>query len=174
MNTEYLKSSRKIFADYKHMAEKTMEQLTEEQLFWQPDAESNSIAVIAKHLWGNMLSRWTNFLIEDGEKPWRERDAEFEMDWKDRSTLMNKWEEGWQCMFNTLDSLKEEDLGKTVLTRGEPNSVLDAINRQVAHYASHIGQIVYLGKMIKQGDWKTLSIARGKSKEFNEMMMGKK
>lgn len=173
MNTEYLKSTRKIFADYKRMAEKTMEQLTEEQLFWQPDAESNSIAVIAKHLWGNMLSRWTNFLTEDGEKPWRERDAEFEMDWKSREALMQKWEEGWQCMFNALDSLTGDDLEKIVSIRSEKHTVIEAINRQVAHYASHVGQIIYLGKMIKQADWKTLSIARGQSKQFNAKMMGK-
>jgi len=173
MNTEYLKSARKIFSDYKRMAEKTMEQLSEKQLYWAPDKESNSIAIIAKHLWGNMRSRWTNFLTEDGEKPWRNRDTEFEMDWKGRDTLMQKWEEGWQIMFNTIDSLKETDLDKTVLTRGEQNTVLEAINRQIAHYASHIGQIVYLGKMMKQEDWHTLSIARGKSKEFNEKMMKK-
>jgi hypothetical protein len=173
MNTEYLKSARKIFSDYKRMAEKTMEQLSEKQLYWAPDKESNSIAIIAKHLWGNMRSRWTNFLTEDGEKPWRNRDTEFEMDWKGRDTLMQKWEEGWQIMFNTIDSLKETDLDKTVLTRDEQNTVLEAINRQIAHYASHIGQIVYLGKMMKQEDWHTLSIARGKSKEFNEKMMKK-
>jgi hypothetical protein len=174
MNAEYLKSTKKIFADYKRMAEKTMEQLTDEQLFWQPDTESNSIAVIVKHLHGNMLSRWTNFLTEDGEKPWRNRDTEFEMDWHDRTTLMKNWEEGWKCMFDTIDSLAEADLLKTVLTRGEANTVMDAINRQIAHYASHIGQIIFLGKMMKQADWHTLSIARGKSKEFNEKMMGKK
>jgi len=173
MNTEYLKSARKVFADYKKMAEKTMEQLSEEQLYWAPNKESNSIAIIAKHLWGNMRSRWTNFLTEDGEKPWRDRDTEFEMDWKGRDILMQKWEEGWQILFNTIDSLKETDLDKTVLTRGEQNTVLDAINRQIAHYASHIGQIIYLGKMMKQEDWHTLSIPRGKSKEFNAKMIGK-
>jgi hypothetical protein len=171
---EYLKSARKIFSDYKRLAEKAMEQLSNEQLYWQPDKESNSIAIIVKHLRGNMLSRWTNFLTEDGEKAWRDRDTEFEMDWNDRDTIISKWEEGWSCLFNTIDSLKEDDLSKIAMTRGEPNTVLEAINRQIAHYASHIGQIIYLGKMMKQEDWHTLSIARGKSKEFNAKMAEKK
>lgn len=174
MTSEYLKSTIKVFADYKKLAERTMEQLTDEQLFWLPDEESNSIAIIVKHLWGNMRSRWTNFLTEDGEKTWRHRDTEFEMDWKDRAALMEKWEEGWKYLFDALNSLTENDLEKTIFIRSQPLSVYLAINRQIAHYGSHVGQIIFLGKMMKRSDWQTLSTARGQSKELNERLMGKK
>jgi hypothetical protein len=174
MNTGYLIATKKVFSDYKKLAERTIEQLNDEELFHQPDAESNSIAVIIKHLWGNMRSRWTNFLTEDGEKTWRHRDTEFEMDWNDRTVLMEKWEEGWKYLFDALENLTENDLDKTVLIRNQPLTVYLAINRQIAHYASHVGQIIYVGKMIKQSNWKTLSTARGKSKELNEKLMGKK
>ncbi|MGP8216077.1 MAG: DUF1572 family protein [Bacteroidia bacterium] len=171
----YLETSKKVFLQYKKLAEGAMAQLTDEQVSWAPSAESNSIAAIVKHLWGNMLSRWTDFLTTDGEKEWRERDAEFIAgDIKTRRQLMQKWDEGWKCFMNTLNSLKTEDLGRIVKIRGEDHTVFDALQRQIAHYSSHIGQIIYLAKALKDKDWNTLSIPKGKSKQFNETMMNAK
>ena len=167
MKTSYLNSAIKRFEYYKTLGEKTFDQLTEEQLFWQPSSESNSIATLVKHLWGNMLSRWTDFLTTDGEKAWRERDAEFENDIKSREELLLKWNEGWTCFLNALHSITEEDLDKEIFIRNEPHTVLDAINRQMAHYPYHIGQMVYVGKLLRNEEWKTLSIPRCKSAEFN-------
>jgi len=169
----YLNNTIKVFTNYKSLADKAMEQLEDEQLFWQPNAESNSIAIIAKHMWGNMLSRWTNFLTEDGEKEWRQRDAEFENDWKTRVELISKWEEGWQVLFEALNSITDANLDRTVYIRGEAHTVLDAITRQIAHYASHVGQIIYIAKMVKNDAWKSLSIPRNQSKEFNKQMFDK-
>jgi Protein of unknown function (DUF1572) len=163
----YLESVRKQFEYYKMLAEKTMEQVPDEKLFWQFNEESNSIATIVKHLWGNMLSRWTDFLTTDGEKDWRNRDAEFENDITSRPELMNKWNEGWNCLFTALDQLTEKDLDKEVYIRNQGHTVLDAINRQLAHYPHHIGQIVFIGKMVCGNKWVSLSIPKGKSKEFN-------
>lgn len=152
-----------------------MEQLSDEQISWSPSPESNSIAVIVKHLWGNMLSRWTNFLTTDGEKDFRDRDAEFvATDISNRTVLMEKWEEGWKCFSDCLNLLKPEDLERVVKIRNENHTVVEALQRQLAHYSSHIGQIVYLAKMQKDKDWKTLSIPRGQSKQFNTNMMGNK
>lgn len=173
MSFNYLESVKKYFRQQKSLGDKTIEQLGEENLFWQYNENSNSIGVIVQHLWGNMLSRWTNFLTEDGEKEWRDRDTEFETVIKTREELIKKWNDGWQCVFNSLDSLKEEDLSKTIYIRKEPHNVGDAINRQLAHYSNHVGQIVYIGKMVKNQSWKSLSISKGNSKEFNEKMMGK-
>jgi len=170
MLSDFLTSVKKQFSQYKLMGEKTIDQLSEENLFWQYNDQSNSIAVIVQHLWGNMLSRWTNFLTEDGEKPWRERDAEFEKVIKTKEELVAKWHAGWECLLTTLDTLTDEDLGKTIYIRTEPLMVIDAINRQLAHYCSHVGQIVYLGKMLAGDQWKTLSIAKGNSKAFNDKM----
>ncbi len=156
----------KRFTYYKGLGERAMAQLPDEGLFWQYNEESNSIAIIVNHLHGNMLSRWTNFLTEDGEKTWRTRDAEFEDQIKDRRQLLEKWEQGWQCLLNALNELKEEDLSRKIFIRGEAHAVSDAIFRQLAHYAYHIGQMVFIAKMIKDKDWQTLSIARGKSKEY--------
>lgn len=163
----YLNSTIRLFEYYKQLGEKAMTQLNEEQLLTQPNDESNSIAVIVKHLWGNMLSRWTDFLTTDGEKEWRERDAEFEDDISSKEDMMKKWEEGWQCLLNTIKELKEEDLTKTVFIRNEGHSVVDAINRQLAHYSSHIGQIIYAAKLLKNGGWESLSIPKGGSKNYN-------
>ena len=171
----YLDNTISTFQLYKKQAEGAIAQLDEKQLFIAPTPESNSVAVIMKHLWGNMLSRWTDFLTSDGEKEWRDRDAEFEAtDIKTKAELMKKWEEGWACMFNALNPLKPGDLGKTVYIRGEEYTVLKAMQRQLAHYASHIGQIVYVAKMLKNKDWKSLSIPKGQSKAFNQQMFGKK
>lgn len=172
MPSEYLDSVIKRFNVYKALGDKTMEQLDEGNLFWQYNEASNSIAIIVQHLWGNMLSRWTNFLTEDGEKEWRERDAEFEKAINTKEELITKWDEGWDCLFAALQSLTNDDLEKTVYIRKEPLTVTDAINRQLAHYSYHIGQIVYLGKMQLNDRWISLSIPKGNSKEFNDKMMG--
>ena len=167
MQNNYLQSAKQQFANYKLLAEKTFAQLSDEQLFWQYNEESNSIAIIVKHLWGNMLSRWTNFLTTDGEKEWRQRDLEFESDLKSREALMLKWKEGWECLFGALDSLTTDDFSKEIFIRAQPLSVVEAINRQLAHYAYHVGQIVFLGKMICNDKWETLSIAKGNSAKYN-------
>ncbi len=172
MPSEYLDSVIKRFLVYKALGDKTMEQLDEENLFWQYNDASNSIAIIVQHLWGNMLSRWTNFLTEDGEKEWRERDAEFEKVINTKEELIIKWDEGWDCLFATLKSLTEDDLNKTIYIRKEPLTVIDAINRQLAHYSYHVGQMVYIGKMQLNHRWISLSIPKGNSKEFNDKMMG--
>jgi hypothetical protein len=167
MDTNYLESALKQFEYYKMLGDKTFEQLTEEQLFWQYNAESNSIAVIVKHLWGNMLSRWTDFLTTDGEKDWRNRDAEFDNDINNREELLQKWNAGWDCLFTALRPLTEADLGKIIYIRNQGHTVMEAINRQLAHYPYHIGQIVFIGKMLCDTGWKSLSIPRGNSATYN-------
>jgi len=155
------------FEYYKMLDDKTFEQLTEEQLFWQYNEESNSIAIIVKHLWGNMLSRWTDFLTSDGEKEWRNRDAEFESDFNNREELLEKWNAGWTSLFTAINSLKTEDLDKIIYIRNQGHTVTEAINRQLAHYPYHIGQIVFIGKMLCNSGWKSLSIPKGNSSQFN-------
>ncbi len=167
MNSGFLESVKKQFVYYKMLGEKTMSQLEEEDLFFQYNAESNSIGTIVKHLWGNMLSRWTEFMTTDGEKEWRKRDEEFENDISTREELMLKWNEAWACLFNALDSISDEDLGKEIFIRNQGHTILEAINRQLAHYPYHIGQIVYIGKMRCKDDWNSLSIPRGGSGKFN-------
>lgn len=167
MNSNYLQSALKQFEYYKMLGDKTMAQLTEDKLFWQHHEECNSIATIIKHLYGNMLSRWTDFLTTDGEKEWRNRDAEFENDLTSKEQVLELWEEGWKCLLTTLNSLKEEDLSKTIYIRNQGHTLVEAINRQLAHYPYHIGQIVYLGKMICHHQWLTLSIPKGNSKSYN-------
>jgi ribosomal 50S subunit-associated protein YjgA (DUF615 family) len=149
------------------LGEKTFEQLSDEQLFYKVNEESNSIAIIVQHLWGNMMSRWTDFLTSDGEKEWRKRDDEFEEIVKKREELLKKWKEGWKCLFDTLNSLKEEDLDKIVYIRNEGHTAMEAISRQLAHYPYHIGQIVFIGKIMKNADWKSLSIPKDQSKNYN-------
>ena len=166
MTSDYLDSVRKQFAYYKMLGEKTFAQIPDEKLFWQYNEESNSIATIVKHLWGNMLSRWSDFLTTDGEKEWRDREGEFRNDISSKEEMLNKWNEGWKVLLDTLDSLTEEDLGKTVYIRNQGHTVMEAINRQLAHYPYHIGQIVFIGKMCAQ-QWTSLSIPRGASTQFN-------
>ncbi|MGC5746602.1 DUF1572 family protein [Chryseobacterium sp. NFX27] len=160
----------KRFQYYKSLGDKSFGQLSDEQIFWQYNDESNSIAVIVKHIAGNMLSRWTNFLTEDGEKSWRNRDDEFVNTFKTKQEVMDSWEEGWACFFDALSRINDENLYSTIYIRGEAHSVLDAVLRQLAHYPYHIGQIVSIAKMIKNDDWKTLSIERNKSQQFNAEM----
>jgi len=142
--------------------------LPDEKLFWQYNENSNSIATIVKHLWGNMLSRWTDFLTSDGEKEWRNREAEFGNDITSRQELINKWEEAWTCLFKALNSLTTEDLQKVIYIRNQGHTIEEAINRQLAHYPYHIGQIVFIGKMIRDVEWTSLSIPKGNSKAFND------
>jgi hypothetical protein len=169
----FLQSVLKEFRDYKALGDKTFVQLEEKDFHFQPNSECNSIAIIIQHIYGNMLSRWTNFLTEDGEKEWRHRDDEFEVHSLNRDQLIRLWEEGWKLVLDTIESLKENDLDKTIYIRSKPLSVVGAINRQLTHYASHVGQIIFLGKIIKGPDWQTLSIPRGQSASFNEKMVKK-
>ena len=150
----------KQYEYYKSLGEKAMAQTGDEALWWTPDEKSNSIGVIIKHMHGNMLSRWTDFLTSDGEKPWRQRDAEFEETKVNREKLMSLWDEGWKCLFDALNALVPGDLDKTVYIRHEAQSAEYAIIRQLAHYAYHVGQIVYLARLTNQGDWKSLTIPR--------------
>jgi hypothetical protein len=167
MSNDYLESIRKQFEYYKMLGEKTFAQVTDEQLFWQYNEESNSIAMIVKHLWGNMLSRWTDFLTTDGEKEWRQRDAEFENDINTREELMKKWKEGWECLLKAINALDEKDLDRVIYIRNQGHTVTEAINRQLAHYPYHVGQIVFIGKMLAQHGWVSLSIPRGNSQTYN-------
>jgi len=167
MDIGYISSARKQFAYYKLLGEKTFAQLTDDELFWQPNTDTNSVAIIVKHLWGNMRSRWTDFLTTDGEKAWRDRDAEFDDALRTRALMVAEWEEGWGCLFAALDSLTDNDLGRIIYIRNEGHSVLEAINRQLAHYPYHVGQIVHIGKTLRAQEWKSLSIPRGTSALFN-------
>ena len=166
--TSYIEDSLTLFRYYKKLAAAAMEQVTDEQLFATLDGEMNSIAVIVKHMAGNMKSRWTDFLTSDGEKPDRNRDSEFMEPPSTRDALMELWEEGWNRLFHALEPLTDADLARTVTIRGEPHSVMQAINRQVAHYSYHCGQIVFLAKHFKGREWTSLSVPRGRSGAFNE------
>ena len=168
LTTSYLRDSLGLFQYYKKLAERSMEQVSDEQLFAVLDSEMNSIGVTVKHLAGNMRSRWTDFLNSDGEKPDRKRDSEFEDPPETRAALMKLWEEGWSHVFAALEPLSDADLERTVQIRGEPHSVMQAINRQIAHYAYHCGQIVFLAKHLQATRWKSLSVPRGRSEEFNQ------
>jgi len=168
MKTNFLNGTRKQFEYYKMLGDRTFAQLEEEDLFWQINEESNSIAIIVKHMWGNMLSRWTDFLTSDGEKEWRQREAEFDADIKDVKELLEKWEAGWDCLFTSLDTINEENFETQILIRNQAHTIVEAVLRQLAHYSYHVGQIVYLGRIRKGAAWKSLSIARGGSAAFNK------
>jgi hypothetical protein len=165
--TAYLEDSLTLFRYYKKLAEGAMAQVTDEQLFALLDPEANSIAIVVKHMAGNMRSRWTDFLTSDGEKPDRHRDTEFEDPPATREALMQFWQAGWNCLFGALEPLSEADTGRRVTIRGEAHSVMQAVNRQVAHYSYHVGQIVLLAKHFQHAQWRSLSVPRGKSGEFN-------
>jgi len=168
MKEDYLQSVRKQFEYYQMLGEKTIGQVPAEKLFWRPNGESNSIAIIVKHLWGNMMSRWTDFLNSDGEKDWRDRDAEFEADSKTKDDLLKKWVEGWDCLYHAIDSLHPGDLEKIIYIRNMGHTVVEALNRQLSHYSYHVGQIVFLGKMIQGEKWQSLSIPKGESVDYNK------
>jgi hypothetical protein len=162
-----LVSMRKLFNYYKMLGEKAIDQIDDSQINWKPNNASNSIALIVHHLTGNMLSRFTDFLTSDGEKEWRNREAEFEIGYRSKNELMIEWEKGWGQLFTAIDSLTETDLSKTVYIRNEGHSVIDALQRQLAHYPYHVGQIVFIAKMLKGDQFKSLSIPKGGSTEFN-------
>ena len=164
---EYPATAIKRMKYYKDLGEKTFDQLEEKDFHFQPSSESNSIAIIIQHMTGNMLSRWTNFLTEDGEKEWRDRDDEFEIHQYSKQQIIDTWNKGWNCFWQAVESLTENDLTKTVSIRQEQLSVIDAITRQIAHYPYHIGQIVFVGRLIKNKEWKNLSIPKGQSQAYN-------
>jgi hypothetical protein len=165
--TSYLESVKKQFLYYKMLGEKAIDQLESEQLFVSVNEDTNSIAVIVKHLSGNMLSRWTDFLTTDGEKETRNRDGEFENDWQTKEQLLTAWNTGWDCFLGALDSLQPEQLSEIIYIRNEGHTVIEAINRQLAHYPYHIGQIVFYAKQLKNSDWNSLSIPKNKSNTYN-------
>jgi uncharacterized damage-inducible protein DinB len=165
--TSYLEDSLELFRYYKKQAERAMAQVSDEQLFAPIDAENNSIAIVVKHMAGNMRSRWTDFLTTDGEKPNRDRDMEFVQPPASREALLRMWEEGWAVVFGALEPLTDADLGRSVTIRGEAHSVMQAVNRQIAHYAHHIGQIVLLAKHFAGDRWQSLTIPKNRSAEFN-------
>ncbi|HEY4381239.1 MAG TPA: DUF1572 domain-containing protein [Acidobacteriaceae bacterium] len=167
LTTSYLEDSLDLFRYYKQLAERAMGQVSDEQLFATLDDEANSIAIIVKHMTGNMRSRWTDFLTTDGEKPNRDRDSEFVAPAATRKALMDDWEDGWAHVFGALGSLTDADLGRTVTIRREAHSVMQAVNRQVAHYPHHVGQIVLLAKHFARDRWTSLSVPRNRSAEFN-------
>lgn len=173
MEENYLNSALKQFEYYKILGEKTFAQLNEDELFWQYNKESNSIAITVNHLWGNMKSRWTHFLTSDGEKEWRNRDLEFEYVIKTKVEMLEKWNEGWHCLFEALNSIDKDNFYSEIFIRNQSHSIIEAIHRQMMHYAYHIGQIVYVGRMIKGNEWQSLSIPKGKSKEFNAVKFSK-
>lgn len=169
----FLQSAAKRFQEYKTLGDKTIAQLPEAQLHMLPNATSNSIAMIVQHLSGNMQSRWTNFLTEDGEKPWRNRDAEFEAQPSSKEALLERWEKGWSVLFDGLGALHEDDLLKNITIRTQPLNVVDAINRQLAHASYHVGQMVFLGKWLLADNWQTLTIPKGQSQQVNDQMKNK-
>lgn len=170
MSNNYLQSAIKQFEYYKSLGDKTFAQLSPEKMLWQYNDDSNSIAIIINHLHGNMLSRWTDFLTTDGEKDSRNRDTEFESAVTSKDDLLKRWEAGWQCLFDALHSISDADLDKEILIRNQKHTIAEAINRQLAHYPYHIGQIVFLGKMLSDNNWVSLSIPKGKSDAFNADM----
>ncbi|HKX82949.1 MAG TPA: DUF1572 family protein [Pyrinomonadaceae bacterium] len=170
----YHSDALQSFRNYKKLAERALEQVSDEQFFATIDPESNSIGITVKHIAGNLLSRWTDFLKSDGEKQNRHRDTEFEIIGDTRESLMKMWERGWKALFKNVEPLTTTDFTRTVTIRGEPHSVAEAINRQLTHYAYHVGQIVFLSKHLRSTEWKTLSIPRNRSAEFNEFLAEKK
>lgn len=168
MDHNYIESIQKQFNYYKGLGDKTFEQLDENQFFWRANENDNSIAIIAKHIAGNMLSRWTNFYTEDGEKEWRNRDQEFINSFTSKEEVISYWETGWDSLYAIINSLKPADLDHIIYIRNQGHTVLEAINRQLCHYSFHIGQIVFLGKMLLGEDWKSLSVPKGQSKVYNK------
>jgi hypothetical protein len=170
IESNYISSVKAQFSQYRALAEKAMAQVPGDMINWQYNEESNSIATIVKHMAGNMLSRFTDFYTSDGEKPWRDRDGEFEQEDLSHDAVMALWRKGWECFMGVLDSLRPEDLTRKVLIRREEHSVMEAINRQLTHYASHIGQIIFLSKMICGAEWNSLTIPKGQSRAFNQKL----
>ena len=174
LGNSFLQSAIKRLSYYKDLGDKTFVQLIDADFHLQPNEASNSIAIIIQHTAGNMLSRWTDFLNSDGEKEWRNRDTEFEEQHLSKQQLIDFWEKGWQCLLGALNALTEADLLKTIYIRSEDLLVIDAVNRQLAHYPYHVGQIIYVAKIITNNNWQNLSIAKGNSSQFNNQMDAKK
>lgn len=168
IETSFLESSIKLFQYYKKLGEGAISQLNDHEILMRPNDASNSIALIVHHMSGNMLSRWTDFLTSDGEKSWRNREAEFEDGYPDKKSMLDAWEKGWQCLFDALNNLKPEDLSKIIYIRNEGQSVMDAILRQLAHYPNHVGQILYQAKAVKGDTFESLSIPKGNSATYNQ------
>jgi len=173
MKNPYITAVKKQFDYYKLVGDKTFEQLTYDEMNWLPNETSNSISIIVKHMVGNMLSRWTNFLSEDGEKEWRQRDQEFIESYKNKEEIIAAWENGWVCLYSAISNLSDQDMNRIVYIRNEGHLVSEAIFRQLGHYPYHIGQIAYIGKIIKGKDWKSLSIPKGKSTSYNKEKFSK-
>jgi hypothetical protein len=171
--TNYIASAIQQFEYYKSLGEKTFAQLNDDSLFWQYNGDSNSVAIIVQHLCGNMLSRWTDFLTSDGEKEWRKRDQEFEKIITTKEELLVQWNKGWDCLFAALASITPSNIDTSIFIRAEKHSITEAINRQLAHYPYHVGQIVMIGKMCANNTWQSLSIPKGKSDAFNKEKFGK-
>ena len=170
VSTTFLQSAIKRLSYYKELGDKTFAQLNDADFHYQPNDTSNSIAIIIQHMAGNMLSRWTDFLTSDGEKDWRNRDTEFEAQQLNKQQLIELWNKGWQCFLGTLQSLTSDDLLKTIHIRSEGLLVVDAINRQLAHYPYHVGQIIYIAKIIIDNNWQNLSVAKGQSDEYSRQI----
>ncbi|SFT09770.1 Protein of unknown function [Zhouia amylolytica] len=168
MNSNYLESTRKQFRYYKSLADKTFVVLNDDDIHWRNVEAQNNIVTLVKHMAGNMLSRFTNFLSEDGEKDWRNRDDEFEDTLATKDEMITYWDKGWNCLFNSIDNLSPNDLERIIYIRNEGHTVLEALNRQMAHYAYHVGQIVFIGKILKGDQWNSLTIPKGASKDFNK------
>jgi len=164
----YLNNSKKLFVYYRSVGDKAIERTAEAGLHWQYNEQSNSMAVIIKHMAGNSISRWTDFLNSDGEKDWRDRDDEFEDNISSKAELTALWNKGWQCLFDAIDPLTDADLLKTIYIRGEAHTVIEAVNRQLAHLAMHVGQLVFIAKIVAGKDWVSLTIPKGMSKEFGQ------
>lgn len=174
INKNFINSSISEFQKIKKLGDRSFSQIKDEDFFWSPDEESNSIAIIVRHLSGNMISRWTDLLTTDGEKSNRNRDEEFErIFYTDKDDIISRWESGWSCVFEALESLKEDDLMKEITIRSEPHTVIEAINRQLTHYSYHTGQIVFIAKHLESENWKSLSIPKGGSEEFNKKLNNK-
>lgn len=169
MNKNYIESIQKQFIYYKTLGDKTFDQINDKEIHWQFNNESNSIAIIVKHIVGNMLSRWTNFYSEDGEKEWRKRDTEFEDTYTSKAVMIEAWYKGWVCLFDVVNNLNPEDLQRIIYIRNEGHTVIEAINRQLCHYAYHIGQLVFVGRMIKGETWESLSIPKNQSSNYNKV-----
>ncbi len=170
----YQTNARKQFEFYKLLAERSFDQVDDREFFWQYNEESNSLAIIAKHMAGNMISRWTDFLTSDGEKSWRNRDGEFIIESESRADIMIFWKKGWTCLFDAISEISEDNFHEQLMVRNIPHSVTEAVNRQIAHLAYHTGQIAYVARMIKGPDWKSLSIPKGQSEQFNADLFPRK
>lgn len=172
--SSYLSSAKKQFAYYKLLGEKVIARLNENQIHWQPNEDTNSIALLVKHMTGNMKSRFTNFLTEDGEKTWRKRDTEFENTIKSKSHLLETWEAGWRVVFDAVNPLEEKQLEDLIYIRNEGHTIIEALNRQLNHYAYHVGQMVFIGKQLLGDTWESLSIPKGQSEVFFQEKMAQK